>query len=219
MRQVEMSGKILPMEPTKNTPDSPVETVSTQAAPTSNLKVSFWEIIKFVVITIIIVVPIRTFIAQPFIVHGGSMETTFQESEYLIVDEFSYLLRTPARGEVIIFRYPKNPSVFFIKRVVGLPGETLAIKNSRILIKQADGSWQALNEPYAKGKTFSDITDITLKADEYFVVGDNRELSYDSRAWGPVKLDLIRGRAWLRLLPITRINYLPGQGAASSTKI
>lgn len=219
MRQVEMSGKILPMEPEKLNPEGPVDQASTPTIPASNLKVSFWEIIKFVVITIAIVVPIRTFIAQPFIVHGGSMENTFQEKEYLIVDELSYFLRTPTRGEVIIFRYPKNPSVFFIKRIVGLPGETLAIKNSRILIKQADGAWQALNEPYARGKTFSDITDITLKADEYFVVGDNRELSYDSRSWGPVKLDQIRGRAWLRLLPVTKINYLPGQTNVPSSKI
>jgi signal peptidase I len=186
------------------------EAASTRALkPASQFKNSIWEILKFVLITVIIVVPIRTFIAQPFIVHGSSMENSFFENEYLIVDELSYYLRTPERGEVVIFRYPKNPSVFFIKRIIGLPGETVAIKNSRILIKQADGSWQALNEPYAKGKTFSDTPEITLKAQEYFVVGDNRELSYDSRAWGPVKLDLIRGRAWLRLLPINRISYLP----------
>ena len=206
------------MEPEKNslseeiqitTPTSPENKLPDSKLKTK-LKLSIWEIVKFVILTLVIVVPIRTFIAQPFIVHGGSMENTFFENEYLIVDELSYFLRLPVRGEVIIFRYPKNPSIFFIKRIVGLPGETLAIKNNRILIKQADDIWQALNEPYAKGKTFSDISDITLKDQEYFVVGDNRELSYDSRAWGPVKLDLIRGRAWLRLLPFARINYLPG---------
>jgi type IV secretory pathway protease TraF len=86
----------------------------------------------------------------------------------------------------------------------------VAINNNHILIKQADGKWQALVEPYATGETTSSIKEITLKADEYFVVGDNRKLSYDSRSWGPVKVGLIRGRAWLRLLPITRLAYDPG---------
>ncbi|MEK7091953.1 MAG: signal peptidase I [Patescibacteria group bacterium] len=213
------------MEPEKlSVPEAPKPTqnsasiVASHPEPKSSNKFhnSLWEVVKFVILTVIIVVPIRTFIAQPFIVHGGSMESTFLENEYLIVDELSYLFRSPTRGEVIVFRYPKNPSTFFIKRIVGLPGETIAIKNNRILIKQADQTWQALNEPYAQGKTFSDITDITLKADEYFVVGDNRQLSYDSRAWGPVKIDLIRGRAWLRLLPLSRINYLPGRAPAQN---
>ena len=85
----------------------------------------FIEIIRFAVIALIIVIPIRMFVAQPFIVSGASMEETFQSGEYLIVDQVSYHLHNPARGDVIVFRYPKDPSKYFIKRIIGLPGDTI----------------------------------------------------------------------------------------------
>lgn len=178
-------------------------------------RLTWWEIIKFTVITAAIVLPVRYFIAQPFIVSGASMEPNFYEHEYLIVDELSYLFRSPQRGEVVIFRFPENPSMFFIKRIIGLPGETIDIVNGKITITNKQGQSQTLNEPYALGFTTTEINHTTLAADEYFVVGDHREVSYDSRRWGPVKINLIRGRAWLRLLPPTKINYLP----ADSTNI
>ncbi len=91
----------------------------------SNAKSEIWEFVKFAVISILIVIPIRLWIAQPFIVHGSSMVPSFQNGDYLIVDEISYQLRQPERGEVIVFRYPKDPSQFFIKRVAGLPGDKI----------------------------------------------------------------------------------------------
>ncbi|MEK7208705.1 MAG: signal peptidase I [Patescibacteria group bacterium] len=142
---------------------------------------SWWEIIRFVLITLIIVVPIRAYVAQPFIVSGLSMVPSFDNGEYLIVDELSYLLREPRRDEVIIFRYPKDPSKFFIKRIINLPGETVTIG----------------------AETYE------LKAGEYFVLGDNRSMSLDSRVWGPVPKNLIKGRAFLRLFPFNRLAYLP----------
>ena len=140
------------------------------------------------------------------------MEPNFYDHEYLIVDELSYQFRSPERGEVVIFRFPENPSMFFIKRIVGLPGETVDIANSKITIANAKGQKQTLNEPYAEGVTTTDYNHLKLGADEYFVVGDHREVSYDSRRWGPVKIDLIKGRAWLRLLPPTKMSYLPADG-------
>lgn len=173
---------------------------------------SIWEIIRFVFIIVIIVVPIRVFVAQPFIVSGRSMDPTFADKQYLIIDELSYFLRSPVRGEVIVFKYPKDPSKYFIKRIIGLPGETVKIDGQKITIIKADGTSKVLEENYASitnglgavYKTFE------LDQDDYFVVGDNRDWSLDSRAWGPVDENLIRGRAFLRLFPFTTVDYLPG---------
>lgn len=145
-------------------------------------KSGFWDFIKFTVIAILIVVPVRMWVAQPFIVYGASMRPTFENGDYLIVDELSYHLRAPERDEVIVFRYPRDPSKFFIKRVIGLPGETMKMNNKTI----------------------------TLKGDEYFVEGDNRSASSDSRRWGPVDEKLIVGRALVRLWPFNKIGILPG---------
>lgn len=179
-------------------------------ATTEKKKDSWWDIIKFALITIAIVIPIRLYVAQPFIVSGASMDTTFANGQYLIVDELSYLLRDPKRGDVTIFKFPNDPSLFFIKRVVGLPGETLQIKNGVVYI-QAVGTTTPirLTEPYVNNVN-GNIGPITLKADEYYVMGDNRDQSYDSRFWGPVPRDLFRGRALLRLFPPNTIGILPG---------
>lgn len=174
----------------------------------------FWGVIKetlrFVIITILIVVPFRLFIAQPFIVSGDSMVPTFHNGEYLIVDELSYYMREPHRGEVVIFRYPKEPSKFFIKRVIGLPGETVIIKNGHIEITEVGGARITLTEPYVKAEVLSDMTTI-LAQNEYFVMGDNRNASSDSRFWGPVPQQLLIGRAFARLLPLAQASILPGQ--------
>jgi len=141
------------------------------------------EFLKFILITAIIVVPVRLWVAQPFLVSGASMESTFQNGNYLIVDEISYHLRAPKKNEVVIFRYPKDPSKFFIKRIIGLPGESVT----------------------ENGKT------TFLDNDEYFVMGDNRDASSDSRIWGPVKEDLIIGRAFIRLWPLNEMEINPGK--------
>jgi signal peptidase I len=189
------------------------ETVVVSPTPKKSTNPSWWEILKFAVITAAIVLPIRAYIAQPFIVSGASMEPNFHEREYLIVDELSFLLRAPKRGEVVIFRFPENPSMFFIKRVIGLPGEKVDIENSKITITDTSGKTFTLKEPYATGLTTTEVNHITLGADEYFVAGDHREVSYDSRRWGPVKVDLIKGRAYLRLLPPNEMAYLPADAS------
>jgi signal peptidase I len=151
------------------------------------------------------------FIAQPFIVSGASMQETFQSGEYLIVDQLSYYFESPKRGEVVIFRYPKDPSKFFIKRVIGEPGDTISIEDGVVSIKNAqnpDGF--VLNEPYAEPMPLSAPLTETLGEREYFVMGDNRDESSDSRAWGVLQEERIIGRAWLRLFPPQHIDYLPG---------
>src|SRR3989344_5193546 len=94
----------------------------------------FWELIKVFLLAMAIIVPIRYFLVQPFFVRGASMEPNFLDGEYLVIDELSYRLRQPARGEVIVFRFPDNPSQFFIKRIIGLPDERVVISGGRVTI-------------------------------------------------------------------------------------
>lgn len=170
-----------------------------------------WELVRVLLVSLAIVLPIRYFIAQPFIVRGASMESAFEDREYLIVDEFSYYFWEPARGEPIIFRYPQDPRQFFIKRIIGLPGERIEIRNGRVRIF-TEGVPQGfiLEEAYLpsfhKG-TFPDI-DIELAGGEYFVLGDNRSASSDSRFWGALKKELIVGRALFRAWPIARFGLI-----------
>ncbi len=145
-------------------------------------KNSFWDFFKFTIMAVVIVFLFRTWVAQPFIVSGSSMEPTFQNGNYLIVDEISYRFHGPEKGDVIIFRYPRDPSKFFIKRVAYLPGETVEI----------NGEKRVLGE------------------NEYYVLGDNSPQSSDSRYWGTLNKDLVVGRAFLRLWPITKLDILPG---------
>lgn len=172
---------------------------------------TFLEIVRFSIIALLIVVPIRMFIAQPFIVSGASMQETFHTGEYLIVDQLSYHFNEPRRGDVIIFRYPKDPSKFFIKRVIGLPGETIDIKDATVTIyneEHKDG--MTLDEPYIKSMTPTRELKEKLGDREYFVMGDNRDESSDSRMWGVLPEERIIGRAFLRLFPFSTVGYLPG---------
>ena len=163
-----------------------------------------WEISKIVIIALLIVVPIRYFVFQPFFVRGQSMEPNFHGGDYLIVDELSYQFRAPERGEVVVFKYPNDPSQRYIKRIVGLPGETIKIESGKVFIHQ-DGEPSSLNElDYLSQVVYTpgDVQ-ITLSKDEYFVLGDNRSLSADSRRWGPLPEEDIIGRVFLRAWPFT----------------
>jgi len=170
----------------------------------------FTELLKFVIIAVIIVAPIRLFVAKPFIVSGASMEPTFETGQYLIVDELTYHFENPERGDVIVFKYPKDPSQYFIKRIIGLPGETLRIEGGEIYITKTDGTTLHLVEPYIKNVgNGADMTAV-IPAGQYFVMGDNRPESSDSRYWGLLPSGNIVGRAFVRLLPLNEIGILPG---------
>lgn len=148
------------------------------------------ELIRFAFWAVLIVLPIRLFIAQPFIVEGASMVPSFSTGEYLIVDELSFYTREITRGEVIIFKYPKDPKRYYIKRVIGLPGETVSGENQTITIKNAEHPLGVvLNEPYVENHSLYSFNR-TLGENEYFVMGDNRPASSDSRAWGTVPREM-----------------------------
>ncbi|OJI08673.1 MAG: signal peptidase I [Candidatus Vogelbacteria bacterium CG10_big_fil_rev_8_21_14_0_10_49_38] len=170
---------------------------------------SWWEALRFGIVLLAIIIPFRMFVAQPFIVHGASMDETFHQNDYLVVDELSYLWRDPRRGEVIVFKNPADPSQYFIKRVIGLPGETVRIRDGEVFISRSDQTFK-LEEDYL-GSLYPRNTQLTLKEGEYFVMGDNRSVSWDSRSWGALNRELIKGRAMFRLFPLKQDFYLPGQ--------
>ena len=170
------------------------------------------EIVRFSVVALLIVLPIRIFIAQPFIVSGASMETTFSTGQYLIVDQLTYQLEDPVRGEVIVFRYPKDPSKFFIKRIIGIPGDTVSISGRNVTISnEAHPDGVLLDESYVLDMKPSAALTETLGENEYFVMGDNRDASSDSRSWGVLQRDKIVGRAFLRLFPFSKVGVFPGK--------
>ena len=165
------------------------------------------ESLKILLIALAIVIPVRMLLFQPFMVKGSSMEPNYHSSDYLIIDELSYRLRDPQRGEVVVFQYPLNTSVRYIKRIIGLPGETIEIKNGEVFVSRANGEPQKIDETlYLSAKTMeawknTNFNALTLNQNEYFVMGDNRMNSSDSRKWGVLPFKDITGRVLLRLSP------------------
>lgn len=163
-----------------------------------------WEVVKIAVVTLAIIIPIRYFLVQPFFVKGASMEPNFEDGQYLIIDELSYRYRPPERGEVLVFRYPLDPSQFYIKRLIGLPGERVEISSGQVEIFNSEhplGFILDESRYLPAGVTTAGQTDITLGPGEYFLLGDNRQASFDSRRWGPVPQKDIIGRVWFRAWP------------------
>lgn len=162
---------------------------------------SLFEMFETVAIAIVAVLLVRSFVTQPFLVSGSSMEPTFNDGNYLLIDELSYNFRAPERGEVVVFKYPNDPSSYFIKRIIGLPNETVTIRGGKVSVKDARGT-EVLSEPYVlQGDTASNAERV-LGGAEYFVMGDNRNFSFDSRNWGPVPATNIVGVVRFRLWPL-----------------
>jgi signal peptidase I len=173
-----------------------------------------WELAKFTVGALIIVFVVRTFVAQPFIVSGLSMYPTFNNANYLLIDEISYRFETPSRGDVLVFRYPGDPSIYYIKRIIGLPGEKLVSTNGEITVYPSASSTRSVNlyEPYIAADHRSyDSWSVVLGPNQYWMMGDNRNESSDSRSWGSLDRSYFVGRPVLRLFPIGSFGVLPGK--------
>lgn len=177
----------------------------------SKTKAVVKEIITFILIAVCIVLPFRIYIAEPYLVEGRSMDPTFQSGDYLIVDKLSYRLHEPKRNTVVVFHYPNDPSKSFIKRIIGLPGETVVEKDNEVtIINEENPDGIKIDQSYVVHELPATFK-ITLKADEYFVMGDNRAESFDSRSWGPLNKKFISGKPILRLLPLSVIGIVPGE--------
>ncbi|MEI6042605.1 MAG: signal peptidase I [bacterium] len=167
----------------------------------------FW---KFTIVMLLIFLGIRFYVAEPFLVDGASMDPNFATNDYLIVDELTYKFQEPQRGDVVVLVPPIDASKYFIKRIVGLPGERIVIEKGQTHVYNKEHpEGFVLDEPYVKFN--SDKTkDETLSDTEYFVMGDNRSVSFDSRSWGALPRKEITGRAFLRLYPFAKIGLFPG---------
>jgi signal peptidase I len=178
----------------------------------------FWrglrEWIQVIIIALVIAIPIRWLIAEPFIVNGASMDPTFATNQFLIVDRVTYRFEAPKRGDVIVFEYPNDPSIYYIKRIIVLPGENFSIKDGKVFVENASNpKGLYVNDSFvaADHSSYDNIATTTMDTTHYFVMGDNRSQSSDSRFWGPLDRHFIIGRPIVRLLPITAISVLPGE--------
>ncbi|KKW23377.1 MAG: Signal peptidase I [Parcubacteria group bacterium GW2011_GWA2_51_12] len=168
-----------------------------------------FDFLKVFIIAVAIIIPIRWFLFQPFVVTGDSMRPNFHNGNYLIIDELTYRFRSPDRGEVVVLRFPNDPSQFFIKRLIGLPGERVVIDNGRVTVFNEDNpNGLLLEEGYLPNQniTFGNV-DRTLGETEYFVMGDNRLSSSDSRIWGPLPREDIVGRVYIRVFPVKDFEF------------
>ena len=164
-----------------------------------------WELARIIIIAFVVMIGFRFFVAEPFIVSGSSMVPNYHNREYLVVNKVSYRMHEPKRGDVIVFRYPKDTSQYFIKRIIGLPGEKVKVENGKVYVyndEHPDGA--ALSESYLSNQdiTFGKNDLVKLGSDEFFVLGDNRLASSDSRVWGVLPREDIVGTAWLRVFPL-----------------
>ncbi len=181
---------------------------------TSSDRASAREIVVYAVVALGIALFIRTFIASPWLVSGTSMLPNFQNNNYLLVDRLSYRFGNPKRGDVIVFGLPQMLSRDLIKRVIGLPGETVSVNNNHVtIVNAAHPKGFVLKEPYLDPADLGGFQEsaVTLGTDEYFVLGDNRAVSADSRIWGTLPRQDIIGKVFLRLFPFQEIGVLPAQ--------
>jgi signal peptidase I len=191
------------------------------AAPRRRLGCAL-EIVETLVLTLVIYLVIHNFVAQPFEVEQQSMMPTVNPGEYVLIDKISPRFSDYQRGDIVVFQPPTGfgqGGVPFIKRVIGMPGDTVSLENGRVFVQQPGGSPVRIDEPYVVRsisggaaptlpKDAGGTTSWTVPAGSYFVMGDNRPDSQDSRFFGVIARDLIVGRAWLRYFPLDRVGFI-----------
>jgi signal peptidase I len=189
---------------------SPNETNTNTSLPSKEptvigaIGVFLLELTKVVVLAGITVFIVRHFIFKPFYVKGQSMEPTFFEKEYLIINQFTYRFRDPIRGEIVVFQPPTGSKDYYLKRIIGLPGERIRIENGNVIV--CDTECHVLDEQYIDSSIITEgSVRVTLGPDQYFMMGDNRPNSFDSRRFGAVDASLIVGKIWFRGYPFERI--------------
>jgi len=160
------------------------------------------ELVETIVIALILALLIRTFVVESFLVQGSSMEATLHDGERLLVNKLAYRFGEPKQGDIIVFRYPKDPSRDFIKRVIAVPGDTVEISEGQVLLNGAP-----LDEPYVRHFSYDSMGPLQVDEGEVFVLGDNRTNSDDSRFFGTVPLPNIKGRAFLVYWPLQYIRW------------
>lgn len=200
-----------PNFPQEVTPEVSMEPETGGRSSASKFKDSLIELIEFVAIVAAVLVVLRFFIAEPHRVSGSSMIPNFHDGDYIITNKLAKNFSTLQRGEVIILHNPRNSDQVFIKRAIGLPGEKIRILDGQVYI-----NGNPITEPYlpnnlrtSAGSFLSEGEEITVPNDQYFVIGDNRNGSSDSREWGTVQFDLIIGQAWARYWPTSKIGIIP----------
>ena len=179
-----------------------------------------------IVIIVAIVAIIRTFVVSPFQIEGNSMIDTLEHKEYIVINKFRFIFSEPQRGDIVVFRPPTDPGKYYVKRVIGLPGETVVIRDGNVFIRDKDGKEVKLNEAYLSeislGKTYrypvnsGDTSEevFEVPGGEYFLLGDNRQGSLDSRSFSRLGVSEtafvpepnIKGSVWFVALPITKIH-------------
>jgi signal peptidase I len=166
------------------------------------------EVMESLVIAVILALLIRTFILQPFYIPSGSMEPTLMIQDHIIVNKIGYRFWEPQRGDIVVFRFPRDPSKDFVKRLIGLPGEKVEIRNSQLYI-----NGQLVPEKYLPSDIgdFGSFKPTVIPANSYFMMGDNRNNSDDSRNWGVLPRENVIGKAMLTYWPLTRIHLLTGK--------
>ncbi|PIR95966.1 MAG: signal peptidase I [Candidatus Doudnabacteria bacterium CG10_big_fil_rev_8_21_14_0_10_42_18] len=186
------------------------QTPKPENSPLKEIALFFWDLVKIVLVALIIIIPFRVLVAEPFVVSGSSMLPNFHNKDYLIIDRVSYKFKEPQRGDVIVLKFPKDTSQYFIKRIVGLPGEQIKFEQGSVVIvnKEYPGG-MPLKESYLEtsGQTLGKNEAVNLGSGEYYVLGDNRTASSDSRVWGILPTDDIVGKVWLRVFPLNNFGW------------
>lgn len=167
-----------------------------------------FSFIQSIVITILLAFLLRVFVVQPFVVEGSSMEPNFHNNQYIIIDKVSYRFRDIQRGEVVVLHPPVDLSQNYIKRIIGLPGETVTVQEGEVFINGTK-----LEEPYLgseqhKTNQFNTTSPVVLGPNDYFVMGDNRGHSSDSRDWGKLDKTAIEGRTWFIVFPLSDFSFI-----------